>query len=76
MKWIAKAFRHSHSVQMIIPKQLIREMNWGYNTHFLIEKLDAQKITISSLDEALHPTRLSETGNRKEKENVKQMDNS
>lgn len=51
MRWIAKGFRHTNSLQIIIPKQLVKEMGWGFNTHFIIEKISQTKITITSIDE-------------------------
>lgn len=52
MKWIAKAFRHSNSVQIVIPKQLVQDMNWGFNTHFVINKISETEISIRSIDDA------------------------
>lgn len=50
MKWICKAFRHNRSVQIVIPKKVVEEMGWGFNTHFVITIVSDEQIVIQSLD--------------------------
>ena len=51
MKWIAKALRHHNSLQVVIAKRLTKEMKWGYNTHFIVQKLDDKRVVIESIDD-------------------------
>ena len=37
MIWIMKAFRHSQSIEIVLPKPLCKELGWGFNTHFVVE---------------------------------------
>ena len=50
MKFLCKAFRHSSSLQIIIPKKITEKMGWNYNTYFILENIDEETVTIKSLD--------------------------
>lgn len=51
MKYIARAFRHNRSLQIVIPKQLRDEMGWGFNTHFVITAMSKTAVKITSLED-------------------------
>ncbi len=51
MKWIMKAFRHSQSIEIVLPKQLCKELGWGFNTHFIVEPHGDKQAVITSLDD-------------------------
>ena len=50
-KWISKAFRHSNSLQIVIPKPLLKLLGWGFNTHFILEQHSPTQAIITSIDD-------------------------
>lgn len=53
MIWIMKAFRHSQSIEIVLPKPLCKELGWGFNTHFVVEPHGDKQAIITSLDDWL-----------------------
>lgn len=64
MNYIAQAFRHCNSLQVVIPKPLRKEMGWDFKTVFIINKISPDTITLTDIHTWAKKTEKPKEGNK------------